>query len=45
MACSESEKLDFLPIASAANVMMGRSQALCWNSEPHDLVQSGPLLD
>ena len=28
MACSESEKLDFLPIDSAANAMMGRSQAL-----------------
>ena len=25
MTCSESEKLDFLPIASAANAMMGRS--------------------
>jgi len=45
MACSESEKLDFLHIASAANVMMGWSQALCWNSKPHDLVQSGPLLE
>jgi len=38
-------KFDFLHIASAANAMMGRSQPLCWNSEPHDLVQSGPQLN